>query len=163
MSSCYHVCLFPWQIFGYLAAFIWLASVWFVYKDTVWHKDKTGPLASIYGIVDKEKGTSGEGQWCCTLQLMTHWWSLCTLPHATFGGSPFVVKWVARLLVAVPCSLQFRGGLTDVTLLAACLWPWWWNGFNREVVDYRWTQVMWPDAKHSTGVSGLTLGVNNVD
>ena len=44
------------QIFGYLATFIWFASIWFVYKDTVWHKDKTGPLAALYGNKDEEGG-----------------------------------------------------------------------------------------------------------
>ena len=44
----------PSQIFGWLAAFLWLTSLWFVYKDTHWHKDQSGPLASLYA---KKKGT----------------------------------------------------------------------------------------------------------
>ena len=36
------------QIFGWLASFIWFASIWFVYKDTYWHNDRTGPLAKLY-------------------------------------------------------------------------------------------------------------------
>ena len=43
----------PSQIFGWLAAFLWVSSIWFVYKDTHWHKDQSGPLASLYA---KKKG-----------------------------------------------------------------------------------------------------------
>lgn len=49
------------QILGWLASFIWASSLWFVYKDTTWHKDKTGPLASIYTVAEKAKGRGGGG------------------------------------------------------------------------------------------------------
>ena len=45
------------QIFGWLASFIWFASIWFVYKDTFWHKDRTGPLAKLY-----QQDNEGEGR-----------------------------------------------------------------------------------------------------
>ncbi|XP_064400768.1 synaptophysin-like protein 1 [Halichondria panicea] len=48
-------------IFGWLASFIWLASLWFVYKDTVWHKDASGPLAALYEHQANKKA-SKEGQ-----------------------------------------------------------------------------------------------------
>lgn len=48
-------------IFGYLASFIWLSSAWFVYKDTVWHKDKTGPLSSLYNITGSSTSGGGRG------------------------------------------------------------------------------------------------------
>ena len=56
------------QIFGYVATFVWLASVWFVFKDTPWHKDVAGPLASIYNITSKQKDTSEAQQESSTEQ-----------------------------------------------------------------------------------------------
>ena len=52
-----HACTL--QIFGWLATFVWFASIWFVYKDTFWHKDRTGPLAKLYQ--PKEEGQGGGG------------------------------------------------------------------------------------------------------
>ena len=48
----------PPQLFGYLATFIWFASIWYAYKDTVWHKDRTGPLAKLY----QQKDAEGQGE-----------------------------------------------------------------------------------------------------
>ena len=31
----------------------------------MWHKDRTGPLASLYGITDKDKDTSKEPEGQC--------------------------------------------------------------------------------------------------
>ncbi len=50
------------QIFGWLATFIWFASIWFVYKDTVWHRDRTGPLASLYQKKAEETGEKPKDQ-----------------------------------------------------------------------------------------------------
>ena len=49
-SVCY-----PVQILGWLVTFVWASSLWFVFKDTTWHKDQTGPLSSIYEVAGKAK------------------------------------------------------------------------------------------------------------
>lgn len=36
-------------IFGWLLCIVWFSSLWFTYKDTHWHKDRTGPLAPAEG------------------------------------------------------------------------------------------------------------------
>lgn len=33
-----------------------------MYKDTVWHKDQTGPLASIYGLNTAESGEKEDAE-----------------------------------------------------------------------------------------------------
>ena len=48
------------QIFGWLASFVWVCSIWFVYKDTAWHKDQAGPLATLYNLNMDKKMASVE-------------------------------------------------------------------------------------------------------
>jgi len=43
------------QILGWLATFVWGCSLWYLFKDTTWHKDRTGPLSSIYDVAEKAK------------------------------------------------------------------------------------------------------------
>ncbi len=62
------------QILGWLATFIWFASIWFVYKDTVWHRDRTGPLASLYRKKSEQTpkdqaGQAGQAGAICVLNL----------------------------------------------------------------------------------------------
>ena len=32
-------CLFIFQLFGFLSCFLWAANIWFVFKETPWHRE----------------------------------------------------------------------------------------------------------------------------
>ncbi|CAI8014674.1 Synaptophysin [Geodia barretti] len=48
-------------VFGWLLCFVWLSSIWFVYKDTHWHKDRAGPLSENYSPNEGGANTEGPG------------------------------------------------------------------------------------------------------
>ena len=50
--------------------FLWVCSLWFVFKDTPWHAGLTGPLSSLYRKKEESaEGTGGECVCVCDVRV----------------------------------------------------------------------------------------------
>jgi hypothetical protein len=50
-------------VFGWLLCFVWFCSIWFTFKDTHWHKDRSGPLGGAYTSEEgADKGATPAGE-----------------------------------------------------------------------------------------------------